>query len=142
MAACSRKRAPQSRRKAGAGCGGTIPPPEFRFKPGQSGNPGGRAKTKLISQAYQEFLAELDKKKRRTIAQEIAKQIIQKALKGDLAAAKETTDRTEGKAVDQTQLFIGGTIEHKHSWIDKLSKADKKALLKLARVRGSKATRN
>ena len=142
MVAHSGKGTPQSRPNAGAGRGGTIPPPEFRFKPGQSGNPGGRAKTKLISQAYQEFLGEVDTKKRRTIAQEIAKQIIQKALKGDLAAAKETTDRTEGKAVDQTQLFIGGTLEHKHSWIDQLSKADRKALLRLARTRGSKANRN
>ena len=142
MAAHSGKGTPQSRPNAGAGRGGTIPPPEFRFKPGQSGNPGGRAKTKLISQAYQELLEELDTKKRRTIAQEIAKQIIQKALKGDLAAAKEATDRTEGKAVDQTQLFIGGTIEHKHTWIDGLSKTEKKALLKLARARGSKAARN
>ena len=141
MAPRSRKRAPQSRRKAGAGCGGTIPPPEFRFKPGQSGNPGGRAKTKLISQAYQEFLGEVDTKKRRTIAQEMAKQNIQKGLKGDLAAIREITDRTEGRAVDQTQLFIGGKIEHRHSCIDELSKTQKKALLKLARARGSRARR-
>lgn len=145
MAACSEKRKPQSRLRTGEGRSprsGTIPPPEFRFKPGQSGNPGGRPKTKLISQAYRDFLQEFDTKKRRTMAQEIAKQVIQKALKGDLAAAKETTDRTEGRAVDQTQLFIGGTIEHRHSWIDGLSKAERKALLKLARARGSKATRN
>ena len=141
----AKKEKPQSRLRTGEGRSprsGTIPPPEFRFRPGQSGNPGGRPKTKLISQAYQELLEELDKKKRRTIAQEIAKQIIQKALKGDLAAAKEATDRTEGKAVDQTELLIGGTVEHRHSWIDKLSKTDKKALLKLARARGSRARRN
>ena len=145
MAGRSKNRKPQSKPRTGEGRSprsGTIPPPEFRFKPGQSGNPGGRPKTKLISQAYQEFLAELDTKKRRTIAQEIAKQMIQSALKGDLAAAKEVTDRTEGKAVDQTELLIGGAVEHRHSWIDKLSKADKKALLKLARARRSRARRN
>ena len=135
---------PQNRLKTGKGTGrssrsGTVPPVKFRFKPGQSGNPGGRPKTKLISQAYQELLEELDTKKRRTIAQEIAKRIIQKALVGDLAAAKEATDRTEGRVVDQTELLIGGTLEHRHSWIDKLSKADKKALLKLARARRSRA---
>jgi len=142
VVAHSGKGTPQSRPNAGAGRGGTIPPPEFRFKPGQSGNPGGRAKTKLISQAYQEFLGEVDTKKRRTIAQEMAKQNIQKGLKGDLAAIREITDRTEGKAVDQTQLSIRGEIEHRHSWIDELSKAQRKALLKLAQPRRSRARRN
>ncbi len=70
-----------------------------RFKPGRSGNPGGRAKNKLLSQAYRELLEQVDPKTGKTVAQLIAEKIIEKALKGDLAALKEITDRTEGKSV-------------------------------------------
>jgi len=45
-----KKRAPHSKRVPGAGNGGTIPPPEHRWKPGQSGNPGGRAKNDVFSE--------------------------------------------------------------------------------------------
>ncbi len=95
----TRKITPENRRKTGAGRGGTVPPPEHRFKPGQSGNPGGRPKTKLITQAYRELLEQLDPKERKTLAQRLARKAVQQALKGNLAALKEITDRTEGKSV-------------------------------------------
>ncbi len=95
----SRIRTPENRRKTGAGRGGTVPPPEHRFKPGQSGNPGGRPKTMLITQAYRELLEQLDPKEGKTLAQTLARKAIQQARKGNLAALKEITDRTEGKAV-------------------------------------------
>ncbi len=95
----TRKITPQNRRKTGAGRGGTVPPPEHRFKPGQSGNPGGRPKTKLLTQAYRELLEQVDPKERKTLAQKLARKAVQQALKGNLAALKEITDRTEGKSV-------------------------------------------
>ena len=95
----TRKLTPQNRRRTGVARGGTVPPPEHRFKPGQSGNPGGRPKTKLITQAYRELLEQLDPKKRKTLAEILARKAIQQALKGNLAALKEITDRTEGKSV-------------------------------------------
>ena len=95
----TRKLTPQNRRKTGAGRGGTVPPPEHRFKPGQSGNPGGRPKTKLITQAYRELLEQLDPKEKITLAQLLAKKTVEQARKGSLAALKEITDRTEGKSV-------------------------------------------
>jgi len=45
---------------------GVEPPPEYRWKKGQSGNPGGRPKTKFLSDAIWEALAELRQKKRKT----------------------------------------------------------------------------
>ncbi len=95
----NRMRTPENRRKTGAGRGGTVPPPEHRFKPGQSGNPGGRPKTKLITQAYRELLEQLDPEERKTLAQKLARKAVDQALKGSLAALKEITDRTEGKSV-------------------------------------------
>ena len=95
----SRITTPENRRKTGAGRGGTVPPPEHRFKPGQSGNPGGRPKTKLLTQAYRELLEQVDPKERKTLAEILARKAVQQALKGNLAALKEITDRTEGKSV-------------------------------------------
>ncbi len=95
----TRKITPQNRRKTGAGRGGTVPPPEHRFKPGQSGNPGGRPKAKLITTAYREALELLDPKEKKTLAQVLANITVEQARKGNLAALKEITDRTEGKSV-------------------------------------------
>ena len=95
----TRKITPENRRKTGAGRGGTVPPPEHRFRPGQSGNPGGRPKTKLITQAYRELLEQLDPEEKKTLAQILARNAVKHARKGNLAALKEITDRTEGKAV-------------------------------------------
>jgi len=78
------------------------------WKPGQSGNPGGRPKAGILSQAYHQFLEELDPKRRRTLAEAIAKAIIAKAMRGDVKAASELADRTEGKP--QQSLAINATV--------------------------------
>ena len=99
-----KKKAPQNRRRTGAGCGGIIPPAKHRFKPGQSGNPGGRPKSKLVTQAYQELLEKVDSESGKTVAQIIAEKVVIEAQDNNLAAVKEITDRTEGKAAQQVQL--------------------------------------
>ena len=76
------------------------------FKPGQSGNPGGRPKSKQITQAYQELLETVDRKSGKTWAQIIAENIVKEALNNNLAAVKEITDRTEGKAAQA--VVVGG----------------------------------
>lgn len=94
------------------------------FQPGISGNPGGRVKEKPINEAYRalqrrtipieaetledgsqqikipaldEYFSELIKKGRITVAEMTALQVTIAAHKGDLKAAIEITDRTEGK---------------------------------------------
>ena len=61
-----------------------------KFKPGQSGNPGGRPKSRRISAALRELLAAGD-------ADKIASVLIRLAKKGSVTAAREIADRTEGK---------------------------------------------
>jgi hypothetical protein len=62
-----------------------VPPPvETRWKPGQCGNPGGRPKTHLLSEAFREALAEVDPKSQETYALTIARKIVH------LAADKRT----------------------------------------------------
>ncbi len=69
-----------------------------RFKPGESGNPEGRPKLTLLSEALREQLAEvLPEADERTYAEEIARVLCADAAKGNVMAAKEIADRTEGK---------------------------------------------
>lgn len=70
------------------------------FKPGQSGNPAGRPKSAILSDAYRRKLAEVDESDpdKRTYAEVIADQMILKAKEGDVSAIREIADRVEGKA--------------------------------------------
>jgi Family of unknown function (DUF5681) len=72
----------------------------YRFKKGQSGNPGGRPKKRVLTQA---LLAVLDQLvpgdvRKRTNAQAIAETLVALAMKGHLGAVHELADRTEGRA--------------------------------------------
>jgi hypothetical protein len=76
------------------------------WKPGESGNPGGRPKTKLITEAYR---ALLDKPfpgdpQGRTGAELIALAMLKEAIKGKVNAASELADRIEGKAAQSVTL--------------------------------------
>jgi hypothetical protein len=85
-----------------------------KFKPGQSGNPGGRPKKKPLTDAYREALAELvpGDAKGRTFAQLIAQQLVKKAAvdKHYLTAA-EIADRVEGKADRSIDLNVKRSIK-------------------------------
>jgi hypothetical protein len=72
------------------------PPKEYQFKPGQSGNPGGRPK--LLSDAYRKKLAEIYADGR-SYAEMLADAIITEVLKGDVSAAREVRSATEGERI-------------------------------------------
>lgn len=61
------------------------------WEKGQSGNAGGRPKSKPISDMYRRILADERKLKRFCLAQ------FRAACKGDTSAARDITDRLEGK---------------------------------------------
>ena len=77
------------------------PPREGQWKPGQSGNPGGRPKWKPISDALRRF-AEAN-----GVADSVAMAMYAKAEKGDVSAANFIAERLEGK-VPHT---VGGSTE-------------------------------
>lgn len=81
--------------------------PQLRppWQPGQSGNPGGRPKGTL-TRAYADVLKSKDPKTGKIIAEIIADAITAKAAKGDVAAASELADRTEGKPLQQQQVEL------------------------------------
>jgi hypothetical protein len=96
-------RKPQNRKKTGE----PIPGGEAtRWKPGQSGNPGGRPKTAPLSQACREVLALLvpGDAEGRTYAQKIAAALAEKAADGDIRAAQELGDRAEGRARQSIEI--------------------------------------
>lgn len=123
---------------------------EHRFKPGQTGNPKGRPRTKLITRAYQHLLAERFPKGKSlndgfkqvlselvqegaSLAEMVAMMQIGQALKGKTYAASEIADRVEGKP-KQTQQIVGpddGPLQHLN--ID-LRQLDSEELRELART--------
>ncbi len=77
------------------------------WKPGESGNPAGRPKSITLSEALRIELAKVlpNDTQERTFAELIAQQLVRAAATGNILAAKEIADRTEGKpkqAVDMT----------------------------------------
>lgn len=73
----------------------------YKFKPGKSGNPGGRPKSKHISEALNKALASGK-------ADELAAVLLKLAKKGSVAAIREVADRTEGKP--NQQVTVDGNI--------------------------------
>lgn len=72
---------------------------EYQWKPGQTGNAGGRPKRKLVDRALEELLEEADSTK----ALAIAKALIEQAVNKDVAAARLIAERTEGKPIQKVE---------------------------------------
>jgi hypothetical protein len=91
------KRSPENRRKTAAA--NLAHGVAHRFKPGQSGNPGGRPRTAKLSEACRAKLASPipGDPESRSYAEAIADKLAQLALKGDIRAAQELADRAEGR---------------------------------------------
>jgi hypothetical protein len=70
-----------------------------RWKKGQSGNLSGRPKSKTLSNAYRNKLEETvpNDPEGRTWAELIAEAQVRDAVRGNVQAAREIADRTEGK---------------------------------------------
>lgn len=91
-----------------------VPPPEeYRWKPGQSGNPKGRPKTPKLWEELQKLMesvdegvheSQLEKGKKKSHAGWLAEAIVLNMAGGNAALVKDFFDRTLGKPKD--------TVEH------------------------------
>lgn len=70
------------------------------WAPGQSGNPGGRPKTKVVSDLIKARLARISDDDPRTDAERVADVIVDGALGGDIQFIKELLNRVEGKVAE------------------------------------------
>ena len=95
--------------------GNTLPPGmvEKMWKPGQSGNPGGRPKRKVLTDAYTALLDQnippdlarkLQISESSTYAEVIAMALVREAVKGKVNAAAELADRAEGRVMERVQV--------------------------------------
>src|SRR5215469_9528957 len=92
----------------------------FQFQPGQSGNPGGKPKIhQRISAEYSALLLDivppeiatnLGVAEGSTWAKAIARAIAFRAATGDVNAARELAERTEGRV--PTAVSVEGTIDY------------------------------
>jgi hypothetical protein len=99
-----------------------------RFQPGESGNPGGRPKLRLLSRAAREQLAEVNPETGLTGAEEVVAAMMKEARKGNIWAAKELREWTEGKV---PTVFLGD-VNHTDSSSD-LSRVKTLLMQKLIR---------
>ena len=67
-------------------------------KPGESGNPGGRPKSKPITDLLRKLIEEDPEQ-----AKAIVRKLLEQAKKGSLGHFKELTDRIEGPVVQQQE---------------------------------------
>jgi hypothetical protein len=76
-----------------------------RFPKGETGNPSGRPKLTRLTEALREQLAEeMPNASERTVAEAIARALIREAISGNVQAAREIGDRTEGKPKQSIDL--------------------------------------
>ncbi len=90
------------------------------FQPGQSGNPGGRPKGRLLSAVLRQKLTDEDK-------EIIAQQIIDGAKRGELDKIRELFDRTEGKVPNRNENGEPGAFDE---LLDEVDTTTLKAALK------------
>jgi hypothetical protein len=107
---------PQGRHRTGF----RGPSPEVgkttQFQPGKSGNPGGRPKTKRLTDAYMRLLSNPAN------ADKLAKVIFDLACQGNVLAAREIADRVEGRVLQgvrmEGELGVLGPEERKQRVLD------------------------
>jgi hypothetical protein len=95
------------------------------WKPGESGNPGGRPRTKPITEELQRLLdQEAPKGDGATWAEVIALALLLKARTGDVRAIAELTSRIEGKPFQAVTVNVAADDD----LADRMAAARKRAI--------------
>ena len=113
MAKAAKKTKKKTRKIGASKQGGSrgrqgCPPEEYRFKPGQSGNPKGRAKGRSVTTELRRLMDEGFEGK--DLAESLAKIACNEAIKGNHKFWKEIIDRLDGKVPDRLADADGQSI--------------------------------
>jgi Family of unknown function (DUF5681) len=96
-------------------------PENFRphlFKPGQSGNPGGRPKKKPLTEELEKILQSTGRDpQKRTYAKRLMESAVKRAIKKDTLALREIWERAEGKVPQALTGAEGGPVQFEVSVI-------------------------
>jgi len=82
----------------------------YRWKSGQSGNPGGRPKKKPLTEELELILAETGKDNK-TYARKLVKAAVDRAIKRSDFALAQVWDRIEGKVPSPVTGANGGPVQ-------------------------------
>ena len=107
-----------------------------QFRPGQSGNPGGRPKSRPITEIYESILS--DPKNCAEIEAAIMK-IIRRGGMACVLLLREMAERTEGKVVQSVGMEVSGkvTLEQVLEAEEKIGRSDSEARLRVVRETGT-----
>ena len=100
--------------------------PEKKFKPGVSGNPGGRPKNTPYTDAHRQLanasVDDLRISKGDSVAVAVAKAAAREAIMGKIQATKEIADRVEGTATQRLRVEgpDGGALQIEAKTVDEL----------------------
>lgn len=78
---------------------------QYKFKAGESGNPGGRPRKKPITEMYERILA---KSKNRKLIEETVLKMVLGGRMSSVLQLREMAERTEGKVVQPVEM--GGNV--------------------------------
>lgn len=82
------------------------------FRPGQSGNPGGRPKRKPLTEELEKILQSTGRDpQQRTYAKRLMESAVKRAIKKSDFALKEVWERTEGKVPQAVTGEDGGPVQ-------------------------------
>lgn len=104
---------PQEQGKSREPVGPGNPPPEHRFRPGRSGNPGGRKKHLSVTARMNELLARTEFNGQeipggRCLADLLAESLVRRAIEKGGRYAREVLDRCEGKVTQPVDIAGDG----------------------------------
>jgi uncharacterized protein DUF5681 len=95
-----------------------------RFKPGQSGNPGGRPKTRIVAEMLSALGNEVDPETLKSYFQIAAERLMSEVFRGNVQAFREFADRVDGRTALHVELAGGLQVQHSGSdWEAKYQQA-------------------
>lgn len=86
-----------------------------RFKPGQSGNPDGRPKSRILAEMLAAIGNEVDPETLKSYFQIAAERLMSEVFRGNVQAFREFADRVDGRSTQHVELSGGLQVQHHDS---------------------------